>query len=305
MAEEIIKEDDVIEDDTTHDDQINSDEPTDAFLKAFDEIEADPELDQDDEGQQEPDPEATDNTDDKEGEEDPIPDAWVEAGRAAGLKDDEIESLAGTTPKVLEALVERKVVEAPPEADPEPEDEAQPDPNILPHVEFEIPEGVDESTKKLFEQMAGTQNTLVDKLNEAHSKITGFEDVSIRQEQAAVAARDKQIDDFMDSQIENCPTIGKNETLTDAQLEVRKEVFGLSERVHGDTLEDKLEKAIKAYNGIHGTAEKNLARKLYKNKQRFSPRPQGRKTKQQFKNADEKAMNAFNEKAKDLGIDFE
>lgn len=281
----------------TTDNMLNDEQPSEEFNKAFDEIAAS-ELDQEEpQGEElEQQEETTEEQDEKKEE---IPDSWVVAGREAGLSDDEIVALADSTPKALEALVNRKVVQ--PQPQPQETIETQIEDKSLKHVEFTIPQTVDGDTRKLFEQVMSVNNQLVDRLNEAQSKLDNFEDRSRQHEQAIVAAEDKAIDDFFDSQVENLPALGTNETLTDAQLAVRKEVYQLANVISGSSREDRLEKAIRAYNGIHGEAEKNLARKLYKNKTRFSPRPQGRKTNMQFKSDDERAMHVLEEKLREYG----
>jgi len=293
-----------IRDETTH---VNDENPDDAFNTAFDEILE--HIDDDDNPQLE---EGVDEETSPQGSEtevdetpvedtvadnipdntrDEIPAHLVAAGRGAGLSDEEIVKLADSYPKALEAMAARDVPETT-RQEPEElvEEETQ---EQVPHVEFTVPEGVDAGTRTILEQMAANQNLLIDKLNDANSKMLGFEEVSLNQHVRMQQEEDAAIDNFFDAQHEVCPALGVNATLTEAELAARQEVFKIAEVVQGGTLEARLEKAIHAYNGMSGTAEQNLQRKLYKNKTRFSPRPGGKKPAPTFKTDDDRARAAF------------
>lgn len=282
-------------------DTINSEEPTQEWLDEFDEI-AQRHEDADDDHSEGTEAEADESPDDQ-GEE--IPETLVAAGKGAGLSDDDISNLAENYPKVLEALAERQVA-ARPEPEPEleePEPEEEPEPPID-HVQVDIPEGVDPATKAILEQMAANQNLLIDQLNAANSKMSFFEEETAQSRALRLQEQDNQIDEFFDSQKDICPALGENKTLNESQLAVRQEIFGLANAIAGDTMEERLGKAVKAYNGMNGLAEKNISRKLNKQKQRFSPRPGGKKTNPTYKNDDDKAFAAMDEAIKELGLDI-
>ena len=143
--------------------------------------------------------------------------------------------------------------------------------------------------------MAKNQNLVIDQLNAANEKILSFEEVNASQQVRMQQEEDAAIDAFFDAQTEICPALGVNKTLSEQQLAARQEVFRLADVLDGTSLEDRLEKAVRAYNGIQGTAEKNVSRKLFKHKTKFSPRPGGKKPAPAFKSKDDEAYSAFTE----------
>jgi len=296
-----------IHDETTH---VNDETPDDDFNKAFDELLEHAENDKPEETlpEEEEDPtpqgseaEADETPVEDEDQGDEIPEHLVAAGRSAGLDDDEIAKLAENYPKALEAMARREV---PVEAEPEPASiEDEPEDTEVKHIEIAIPEGIDEGTKAILEQMAGNQNTLIDQLNAANSKIDSFDEHVANQQAIAQQEEDAAIDTFFDTQTEACPALGQNETLTEAELGARQEVYRLAEVINGNSLKERLTKAVNAFNGMAGTAEQNLGRKLYKNKAKFSPRPGGKKPQPTFKHKDDQARAAMEEVLDNIDVE--
>ena len=311
---------------------INDDEPTNEFLAAFDELDKaiqDDVEEQDavndsipvdwataqrtkvpkeetpsEEGEAEADENLEGEKEAPEGEDEILP-HLVAAGRGAGLTDEEIVDLSVNYPKALEAMVDRHVPEQPePKPEPEPEPKQKlPDEKDLEHVDVEIPEGMDENTAKILQKMAANQNVLIDQLKDARVQIDDFAEVNANHEVHVQQERDNHIDDFLDSQAKVCPALGLNKTLTPGELEVRQEIFNLAEAINGKSDEDKLTKAVLAYNGMTGEAEKNISRKLFKNKAKFSPRPGGKKDKPTFKSDLDRAEAGFNDAWKEMGLE--
>lgn len=241
----------------------------------------------------------------KEGEEEEeeIPFELVEAGRAAGFTDEKIVELAENSPEVLTALYEfrqqalqAQQTSAPEETPAEKPQEEEGEQKVT--IDPKMLEKMDEGTRTVVLQLIQNQNRLVEQLNSFQQRHQTLE--QMQQEEF-----DASIDGFFDSVVENCPDVGLSNEMTPENEAVRQEIYQIAcvlYNAEGGSLEQCLEKAVKAYNGIYGRTEDVLRRKLNKQKKRFSPRPGGQKTKPKFKSEDEKVMSIIDTKLREYGI---
>lgn len=267
------------------------------------------------ESEEEPEKEEKPEAEADEGEEEDIPEDLVLAGRTAGLSDKKIIELAENHPEVLEVLAEQRkqILAASVQSEPEPEPKVkEPEkPERLGKLslsDLKLGEDVDESTKSALQKIVERTNVIVDKHNAQSEELAGIRQQNLTAAEKQQIDYDNRVDGFFDS-VEDCP-VGKSKTLTEAQLNARLEIHEIAKALSrgGGTLEQCLEKAVKAYNGMYGSsesdAETNLRRKLNKTKKKFSPRPGGQKTAKKFRNEQEEVMDAFDSKAQELGIEF-
>jgi hypothetical protein len=241
------------------------------------------------------------STDADDGEIDPL---LVARAREAGLDDETIVDLATNHEEALEKLIdkasERVVVD---ELDPEPEPDPEPEDNVA-DKDYDLPEDMDEKTKQLFETVLADRDEsrrAAAKLEERLSSIEADEQERMKETQRQLI---QQIDGFFDEKADDFPELGKTETLTVQEDERRQEIFRMAEVLSGKTLDEKLEKATKAYRGLYNDPEESLRKKLYKQKEQFSPRPSGKKQSEKLKTDQDRAMAAMEEVAREHNLDL-
>jgi hypothetical protein len=244
-----------------------------------------------------------------------IPDNWVMAGRSAGFSDEKIIKLFEQEPEVLDALAntrEQLLLNPSPRGHKEDEivTKGLLKPETIAHVNMEDDTmDMDESTRRVFKKLVENQNAVIDKLNEANSKLFNISDSSAQREAKEQDAFSRRIDNFFDKTNET--NLGDSRALTPSQAHARKEVYGIAAmlaNVNGESTEDNLDKALKAYHGIYSNPEKiaesKLRRQLDSQKKKFSPRPGGQKRVQKFKDEDSRVIAAMEQAARSMGLEL-
>ena len=249
----------------------------------------------------------------KEDDYEDIPERLVLAGRSAGFTDDKIIKLAEDSPEVLEAMAnfrDQLVAKTTPQElvksvvkPPEPE-------KIEP-VKADLSSIEDEPTRKLVETLLAGQNQLIDKFNKTSVELGDLRSKGDTAEQRQQADFNLFVDKVFDEESKNYAHLGNSDALTPESKAVRSEVFEMAlvfNRTRNKPIEQSLRDAVKAYNGLYGSteakAEEVLRQKLNAQKKRLTARPGGKRTERQYKNADEKAMEAMVEKGREIGLDW-
>jgi hypothetical protein len=238
-----------------------------------------------------------------------IPQYLKDAGLAAGLDEATVQDLATNDLDRLKDLgmaylsskfrADRSVTE-----DKAPERVEETPPEQMGHVSVQVPENADANTKSLIEALVMTQNKMIDAFNGDRQKVFELERKTVTRDSQTQAEFDARIDGFFDKQAADIPKLGLTKTLGPDNIAARQEVYAIARVLKGATLEDRLEKATQAYNGMNGNAEASLRRKLDKQKTRFSPRPTGQKSSTTYKNADDAAMAEMKRIASEIGLKF-
>jgi hypothetical protein len=243
-----------------------------------------------------------------EEKEETIPSYLVEAGKAAGLDADTINSMAQNDMDSLKDLgVTYLKTRLQPRTTPKEEAIEVEEPKVpepLEHVNISVPANADAATKQLIEALVVTQNKMIDAHNADRTKLFEIERGTALRDTQTQAELDARIDGFFDKRAADLPDLGVNASLTPDQLESRLSVFRIALTLKGGSIEEKLEKATKAWEGMTGKAEQNLRRKLDKNKERFSPRPSGQKAGSPKPSGDDAALAEMYRVAKEIGIQF-
>jgi hypothetical protein len=260
--------------------------------------------------------ESSDTTDEKSVEEattleetSDIPTYLREAGIAAGLDEATVKDLAENDMDRLKdlgmAYLSSKFrADGPKKDEPVAEEEEIPQPEALGHITAEIPANADTATKQLIQALVEHTNKLTDVLNGDRQKVHALERNATKQGVQNRVEFDAQVDGFFDKKMNDVPALGSTRTLTPQQQAARSEIYAISRVFKTGVLEDRLDKAVKAYEGIHNTAEQNLRRKLDKQKTKFSPRPSGQKADRVVKTGDAEAYQAMLDAAAKSGIRF-
>lgn len=239
---------------------------------------------------------------DEDSDSEPIPERLVDAGKAAGLTDEKIVTLAEDFPDVLESLAQMheaafrlKEETKAPEAEKKSEDEQ-------PISHFDMSDlGTPEKVNQALTTLAAQHNKLVDTIESLRGKAAGY-DKEMAERQAQIQRDyDDAIDSYFDKVAANLPELGNSDKLNQRELKKRQEIFNIADALEGP-LKQRLDKAVKAFEGMYGKAEQTLRKKLDKNKRRFSPRPSGKKTNPKFKTGTEAATKAFDDKWDELGL---
>jgi hypothetical protein len=171
-------------------------------------------------------------------------------------------------------------------------------------VTVKIPESASAETKQLIEALVATQNKMVEAFNGDRQKLHALAQGTAKRDSQSQAEFDAKIDAFFDQKAGDVPDLGTAKEITPEQLVTRRQVYDIARVLKGGSLEDRLEKAVKAYAGLTDKAEQTLRRKLDANKKRFSPRPGGQKEGGTTKSTDQNAFDEMLRVAKDIGIKF-
>lgn len=237
-----------------------------------------------------------------------IPMYLAEAGRAAGLDEATIADLAANDIDRLKdlgmAYLSSKFrTDGTKKVEQEPVEETPP-PEAIGHVSVELPHNADAPTKQLIQSLVETQNKLIDAFNGNQQKVFELEQRTAVRDTQGQAEFEARVDGFFDKKANEVPSLGLSSSLTPQQDAARRQVYQLASVIKGTSMEDRLDKAVKAYEGMSGSAEQNLRRKLDVSKKRFSPRPTGQKVGTSDKSGDAEAYKAMMESASRLGIKF-
>jgi hypothetical protein len=231
-------------------------------------------------------------------EEPTLPEWIYEAGRNAGLGDEDIVTLSKDNyPKLQEMgfeYLKAKAAKIDKEVIPQKENEVAPPPK-LDKVSLTLDEGVPPDVKGYLENLVKNQNLLIDQINRANEKLHGYEVKSTSFEAQQQKEHIQRVDAFFDDKAEVCPQLGSSKAMNRVSEEAREQVYAISQTIKSGTLEQKLDKAVKAYLGMTGAAESTIRRQLEKSKTKFSPRPGGRKTNTKFDSKEDEAFDYFME----------
>lgn len=233
---------------------------------------------------------------------------WItEAGRNAGLSDGDIgqmvkddwEKIREIGFEYLKAKASRIDKE---EGRVEPENKVEP-PLKLDKINIQLDDDVPPQMKAVMENLAKNQNTLIEQLNAANEKLHGFGMKTSTFEKQQEQDRVQRVDAFFDQKAEVCPEVGTTRTMNPMNLETREQIYAIAQAIKGTgTLEQKLDKAVRAYQGMNGKAETVIRQQLERSKQKFSPRPSGRKTNSKFETKEDEAYESFMDKFHEINL---
>ena len=242
--------------------------------------------------------EETQETEPEQKEEPSLPEWIYEAGRNAGLEDNDIVSLSKDNyPKLQEMgfeYLKAKAAKIDKDVIPQKENEVAPPPK-LDKVSLTLDDGVPPDVKGYLENLVKNQNVLIDQINKANEKLHGYEVKSTSFEAQQQKEHIQRVDAFFDEKSEVCPQLGNSKAMNRMSEEAREQVYAISQTIKSGTLEQKLDKAVKAYLGMTGAAESTIRKQLEKSKTKFSPRPGGRKTNTKFETKEDEAFDYFME----------
>lgn len=253
-------------------------------------------------------PEGEDSEEEDEDETGFIPDSLVEAGRQAGLTDDEIIELDAANPALLDKYIkannrseEQKIVVPDTKKTEEKEREALKKLNI----DVSLLE-LDENTASAITPIQETLNKLVDRITELEGELgntaKGVSDLSKGQE----AEFSKQIDSFFDSKVKQVPAFGTTKTMSKEQATARSEAWEVAKSIHNGSdgaigIDKALEISVNAIKG--GGDEKRMKKSIVKeltgNKKRFTSRPRGGRKKGKERRTEEQRAVAAIDKVLD------
>jgi len=243
--------------------------------------------------------------DEKEEEYEDIPQEQIEAGRAAGLADEAIVKLAEENPVALKALANFhvRVKSGLPEvkAEAQEKEEKVKGPEVLDYVEAPKIDFADEKVSKVFTDLVGNQNKLIDHINKVNKNQFEQEKIRMQARQAESTAFDAKIDSHFDSKVKDCPSVGLSASLSPEQIESRQNIWAVAKALPSGTLEQRLDEAVVMWGSRTGDsvkkAEANLVKKLERTKKKFSPRPGGQRTEKDTRTAEEKGLADFDKVA--------
>jgi len=249
-------------------------------------------------------PEGEDSEEDDEAEERFIPDSLVEAGRRAGLTDDEIIELDATNPALLDKFISSKSSQEQKIVVPDAKETEEKKREALKKLNIDVSLlELDENTASAITPMQETLNKLVDRITELEGELgstaKGVSELSKSQE----AEFSKQIDGFFDSKVKQVPAFGMTKTATKEQQQARIEAWEVAKSIHnGSGGEIGIDKALEiSVNAIKGGGDekrvkKGIVKELTNSKKRFTSRPRGGRKKGKEKRTEEqRAVAAINE----------
>jgi hypothetical protein len=250
-------------------------------------------------------------SEDKEGEEEDIPEHLVEAGRREGWSDEKIIQYAENDPDVLERLAQlhEQIQAASVQREPEKQELEQKEPEKKRMEKLSLEginlEEVDEGVKGILQKLVERDNSRTDEFNAISDKMEGYEQQTVSLAEQRQREYDSRVDGFFDG-LEDFPDVGKTVNLSDINVSARLEIHEIAKALSkgGGTLEQCLDKAVKAYKGMYGreAAEQTLRRKLDKSKKKFTPRPGGQKTSKKFTTEKEAVEDALSKKLDEFGV---
>jgi len=163
---------------------------------------------------------------------------------------------------------------------------------------------MDPSTRTVFEKFLESDKQKTETLNQVLESVQENKQFTAQQQADKAVEFNRSIDSHFDA-IKDLDGVGKSsEGLNQTHLSVRKEIFNIASVLDGTTWGDKIDKAVKAYKGLHGEtgSVETLRRKVNKTKTKFSARPGGQRAKRTFKNEKERVFSKMDEIAADIGI---
>ena len=243
----------------------------------------------------------------EEFEEVPIPQEQVDIARQLGFSDEEIVKLAEQSPDRLERMVtmsktpkrgaeEEKVVKV-----------EETKPTKVDHVKTEDFGDLDPDLVKVF---SAKMNGLIDVINTQNDKLSNLGEHSSEVDRRHQLDETRKIDTVFDTASEHVPEFGKADSLTQSQVQARKETFGIVQILKATRGIDEtaaLNEAIYLYglskvnlDELEVKAEEKVKEKINKNKKTMSPRPGGKKEVGEAKVGRKAAMEHLEEGLKEI-----
>lgn len=255
--------------------------------------------------------ESDDSSDDKGQDMEPIPEGQVQAGRAAGLSDDEIIDLAENNPNVLKKLASVVAFKQSQFAGDSPvkdslkgdQDEkgqgkAAAKTKVFEKLEIDVEEfDMDDDAKKAFGKMQGGFNKMAEIIDELNSRLENSE-----AQLTGVAGRQqietrRRVDNFYDTASAEISVLGNGtkSALTADNIAARNEVQKVAyayQKVNNSTDEEALQIGINALKGKLSKKEltDSLVQGLQRRKATSTFRPTGRREGEQPMSSKDKAM---------------